>query len=77
MKRLTNAFTHEARSDVTIREMLSRLAAYEDTGMSPDELNDLRRDLRDCRNELCLKCGDYKMAHKGACDDCRWKDMGD
>lgn len=29
------------------------------------------------RNELCLKCGNYKEAHKGACDDCRWKDMGD
>lgn len=28
--RLTNASTHEARSDVTIREILSRLAAYED-----------------------------------------------
>ena len=37
----------------------------------------LRRDLKDCRNELCLKCGDYKLAHKGACDGCRWKDMGD
>lgn len=31
--------------------------------------------LRDCRNELCLKCGDYKNAHKGACDDCRWRDV--
>lgn len=30
--------------------------------------------LRDCKNELCLKCGDYKMRHKGACDGCRWKD---
>lgn len=28
--RLTIASTHEARSDVTIREILSRLAAYED-----------------------------------------------
>lgn len=28
--RLTNASTHEARSDVTIREIVSRLAAYED-----------------------------------------------
>ena len=28
--RLTNASTHEARSDVTIREIISRLAAYED-----------------------------------------------
>lgn len=37
----------------------------------------LLSDLKDCRNELCLRCGNYKEAHKGACDDCRWKDMGD
>ena len=36
----------------------------------------LRRDLKDCRNELCLKCGSYREAHKGACDGCRWRDMG-
>lgn len=41
------------------------------------ELCDCLRDLKDCRNELCLKCGFYKLAHKGACDGCRWKDMGD
>ena len=40
-------------------------------------IRQLRRDLKDCRNELCLKCGDYKNAHKGACDGCRWKDLGD
>ena len=34
---------------------------------------DLQRNLADCRNELCLLCGDYKTAHKGACDGCRWK----
>ena len=28
--------------------------------------------LSDCKNELCLQCGNYKQAHKGACDDCRW-----
>lgn len=53
-----------------------------------DEINKLRMDkincnlllqtqkatLENCRNELCLKCGDYKMRHKGACDDCRWRD---
>ena len=32
------------------------------------------RDYRDCRNELCLKCGDYKQRHLGACDGCRWRD---
>lgn len=26
------------------------------------------------RNELCLHCGNYKQKHKGACDDCRWRD---
>lgn len=33
----------------------------------------LERELRDCRNELCLKCGEYKTAHLGSCDGCRWR----
>lgn len=33
----------------------------------------LKTDLKDCRNELCLKCGQYKTAHNGSCDGCRWK----
>ena len=33
---------------------------------------DLKSDLKDCRNELCLKCGNYKQKHLGACDGCRW-----
>lgn len=28
---------------------------------------------RDCRNELCLKCGAYTQKHLGACDGCRWR----
>ena len=34
----------------------------------------LKSNLKDCRNELCLKCGKYREAHNGACDDCRWDD---
>lgn len=34
------------------------------------------RDFRDCRNELCLKCGEYTRRHNGACDGCRWKERG-
>ena len=30
-------------------------------------------DLRDCVNELCLKCGSYREDHLGACNGCRWK----
>lgn len=37
-----------------------------------EKIERLERDLRDCRNELCLRCGEYKMRHKGACDGCRW-----
>ena len=25
------------------------------------------------RNELCLKCGNYTMAHEVACNGCRWR----
>ena len=25
------------------------------------------------RNELCLKCGNYTLAHEGACRGCRWR----
>lgn len=34
----------------------------------------LRRDLKDCRNELCLFCGLFKTAHLGSCNGCRWRD---
>lgn len=33
----------------------------------------LASELKDCCNELCLRCGDYRNEHKGACDGCRWK----
>ena len=36
----------------------------------------LMSELRDCRNELCLRCGAYKERHLGACDGCRWRDNG-
>ena len=43
-----------------------------------EEEHDLRIALQErlkvCRNELCLKCGDYKQRHLGACDGCRWKE---
>ena len=38
------------------------------------EIKRLKCDLKDCRNELCLKCGEYKQRHLGACDGCRWKE---
>lgn len=40
------------------------------------QIDRLQRDLKDCRNELCLYCGKYKERHLGACDGCRWKERG-
>lgn len=37
-----------------------------------EAIEKLNRDFTDCRNELCLKCGDYKQRHNGACEGCRW-----
>ena len=44
------------------------------------EIENLRKQLaqtqaeRDVlRNELCYLCGNYREAHNGACDGCRWK----
>ena len=34
-------------------------------------------DLKDCVNELCLKCGNYREEHLGACNGCRWKEVKD
>lgn len=37
------------------------------------EIERLKSELKDCRNELCRQCGNYKGAHYGACNGCRWK----
>ena len=38
------------------------------------ELDEARKELAAMRNELCCKCGNYREAHNGACDGCRWKE---
>ena len=39
------------------------------------ELADTKAELNICRDELCLRCGDYKERHLGACDGCRFKNV--
>ena len=36
------------------------------------ERDELKKELASMRNELCLECGNYRGAHIGACDGCRW-----
>ena len=37
------------------------------------QLHESKLELAAMRNELCYKCGNYKEAHNGACDGCRWE----
>lgn len=37
-----------------------------------DEIVRLRKELKTCRNELCLKCGLYRERYLGSCNGCRW-----
>ena len=53
-------------TSTTVEAVFERLALYEDTGFTP-------ADVRDMRNELCLRCGKYKEAYIGVCDGCRFK----
>ena len=38
-----------------------------------DRIEAQAKEIEALRNELCLKCGNYTMAHEGACNGCRWR----
>ena len=46
---------------------------YEATESQPPEQSAQAKELDALRNELCLKCGNYTLAHEGACSGCRWR----
>ncbi len=69
MKRLTMRNSDGSVSQptsTTVEDVFYRLAEYEDTGLTPEDVICMK-------NELCLKCGKYSMAHMDACDGCRFK----
>ena len=62
-------------------ELIQRLSRYTEKSIADhldpdfaDAVKQAKRDLKDLRNELCYKCGEYKTRHLGSCDDCRWKE---
>ena len=38
-----------------------------------DTIEQNGKELKDCRNELCYKCGGYRSKDAFICDDCRWR----
>ena len=69
--------------------LVERLAAYEETGLTPGDIKELldmavsktnkvlrlEEELHAMKNELCQYCGKYKQAHEGACDGCKWREV--
>ena len=45
----------------------------DDLAAAADLIEAQAKEIDALRNELCLKCGNYKLAHKGACNGCRWR----
>ena len=45
----------------------------DDLAEAADRIEAQAKEIDAPRNELCLKCGNYTLAHKGACNGCRWR----
>lgn len=45
----------------------------DDLKEAADRIEAQAKEINALRNELCLKCGNYTLAHEGACNGCRWR----
>lgn len=55
-------------------DMMEPLGGLEkDLAEAADRIEAQEKEIDALRNELCLKCGKYTLAHEGACDGCRWR----
>lgn len=45
----------------------------DDLAEAADLIDAQAKEIEKLRNELCLKCGNYKLSHEGACNGCRWR----
>ena len=45
----------------------------DDLAEAADRIEAQAKEIDALRNKLCLKCGNYTLAHEGACNGCRWR----
>lgn len=45
----------------------------DDLSKAADRIEAQAKEIDALRNELCLKCGNYTLAHEGACSGCWWR----
>lgn len=53
----------------------SRNGIYVRDGRASEDMNTLQElinNYQDCKNQLCLHCGNYKQEHLGACKGCKF-----
>ena len=58
------AWANEWETPITLGDDLAEAA---------DLIEARAKEIDALRNELCLKCGNYTLAHEGACNGCRWR----
>lgn len=76
MRKETNEAFNTLTQDLT-SEPINLMKTSLDLVKVINIVGDIESDLRDCVNELCLKCGNYREQHLGACNGCRWKEVKD
>ena len=64
-----NAVLRKQADDLT----KAGLIATDKANQAIAKMHEAKSELAAMRNELCCKCGNYREAHNGACDGCRWE----
>ena len=71
---LVNSLREHAERART-NEWETLITLCDDLAGAADLIEARAKEIDALRNELCLKCGKYTLAHEGACNGCRWREM--
>ena len=69
---LVNSLREHAERART-NEWETLITLCDDLAGAADLIEARAKEIDALRNELCLKCGNYTLAHEGACNGCRWR----
>ena len=71
---LVNSLREHAERART-NEWETLITLCDDLAGAADLIEARAKEIDALRNELCLKCGNYTLAHEGACNGCKWSKM--
>ena len=73
-QKLVNALREHAEW-ARANEYETPITLGDDLVEAADQIEAQAKEIDALRNELCLKCGNYTLAHEGACNGCKWREM--